>query len=361
MKKFLILIGFFFVSCSDKDIETTYLKGVVTTSVTNITATSATCEGYVVIPDTDVTIIKVGICYALTKRPTIEMDVEPGDRKDIKWTANLSHLQANKTYYARAYVEVEVGGIPKLLYGNEINFDTLKESAGFESIVTTSVTNITATSATCEGYVVTPNTDVTIIEVGFCYALTELPVIEEDNVEPGEINNGKWIANLPHLQSDATYYVRAYIRMQVGERDSLFYGNEISFHAPKEAPSFRADVQFLKITHITDMSAICTGLVLLLQGSVNDIEESGICYLVIDDPTEEDCEQSRKAPTEKDFEHSTKVPAKKEDKVGKYSVKLLGIESGTTYYVRAYTKTHSSGFFYSENQRWFKTDTLMVK
>jgi hypothetical protein len=150
MKKFvlLMLIVILCASCSDKEEITVSFEGYVKTlDVTDTTTTSATCKGNVqILIDKNVPPIyeysvsphkyieESGICYSRANNPTIGDNKKIGNRiieqinghiiilnpKVGEFTANLTGLQPNTTYYVRAYTKTSVG----LFYGNEISFKT---------------------------------------------------------------------------------------------------------------------------------------------------------------------------------------------------------------------------------------------
>lgn len=224
----------------------------------------------------------------------------------------------------------------------------------FEFVVTTSVVNFTDTSATCEGYVwLSKESSNSIIESGICYAIKEKPDIN-DSIKVGDYTVGTYTVELTGLQPNTLYYVRAYTKV-VKEKDTVTcYGNEIRFTTLRETSPLNVKVETESAMADSDTTAICIGFVRILQGSTDDIAESGICYLIKG--------KTEGEPTIEDFINSKPEDRKSTDKkVGKYTVELTGLQSDTTYYVRAYTKTYSSGFFYSENHKSFKTDTSTKK
>ena len=136
MKNFylLILIGFFCISCSDKE-EVTSFEGVVKTLMpTDTTAISAICWGLVEITQGSMdNIIESGICYSKTQNPTIDKDsMQVGmqirgddtirNPKVGIYMVNLTGLQSKKTYYIRAYTKTN----SDVFYGNMMSFTTLR-------------------------------------------------------------------------------------------------------------------------------------------------------------------------------------------------------------------------------------------
>lgn len=218
----------------------------------------------------------------------------------------------------------------------------------FEFVVTTSVVNFTYNSATCEGYVwLSKESSNSIIESGICYAIKEKPDIN-DSIKVGDYTVGTNRVKLTGLQANTRYYVRAYTKI-VKEKDTVTcYGNEINFTTLRETSPLNVKVEIESARPDSDTTAICIGFVRILQGSTDDIAESGICYLIrgeTEDP-----------PTIEDFINSKLEYRKSTDKkVGKYEVMLTGLQPDTIlYYVRAYTKPHSSDFIYSDTLKSFQ-------
>lgn len=133
----MISIMSIFVSC-EEDKNTDYINGVVKTlGVTEIKTTSATCRGslQIISEKGGYSFIENGICYATSQNPTTSDRKIIGERisksgnttittknpKDGEFTANLTGLQKNTTYFVRAYTINSFG----TFYGNEISFTTL--------------------------------------------------------------------------------------------------------------------------------------------------------------------------------------------------------------------------------------------
>ena len=187
------------------------------TEVTNITVRSATCGGEVTF-DGNVSVTARGICWSTSQNPTIE-DNKTTDGTGVGiFTSILSNLEHNTTYYVRAYVTNEV----ETAYGEEVTFTTLEKLL---PIVTTTaeVAEITHNSATCGGEV-TFNGNVSVTARGICWSTSQPPTIEDNKTTDGT-GVGIFTSNLSDLESNTTYYVRAYATNEVGTS----YGEEVNF------------------------------------------------------------------------------------------------------------------------------------
>ncbi len=115
-------------------------------------------------------------------------------------------------------------------------------------------------------------------------------------------------------------YVKAYVITQAGTA----YGAQKTF-STLYPPTVTTDTAI----DITRYTATCSGSVRVRMPGGGPIVESGICYSTSPNPT---------------VSNSTVVPASFNG-LGSYMCGLIGLTSGTTYYVRAYA-TNSVGTSY---------------
>ena len=92
---------------------------VTTGAVTNITTSTATVAGTVT-DDGGAAVTARGICYSTTQNPTIANSMVASGSGTGSFSANLSGLAANTTYYARAYATNAQG----TSYGSQVSFTT---------------------------------------------------------------------------------------------------------------------------------------------------------------------------------------------------------------------------------------------
>ncbi len=94
-------------------------NGITTTSVSNITTTTALCGGNI-LSDGGAKITARGVCWSTSPNPTI-VDNKTIDGSGVgNFTSNLTDLNDGLTYYIRAYATNSFG----TAYGNEISFST---------------------------------------------------------------------------------------------------------------------------------------------------------------------------------------------------------------------------------------------
>ena len=105
------------------------------------------------------------------------------------------------------------------------------EQPKLAQVITVPVTAITSSTATGGG-TITNNGGATVTASGICWSKTnQLPVITDDTTKT-TIVVSSIIGNMTHLQSGATYYVRAYAINSVGTA----YGNVVSFNTANASP-----------------------------------------------------------------------------------------------------------------------------
>ncbi len=92
---------------------------VTTGSVSNITSSTATVSGNVT-ADGGAAVTARGICYSTSQNPTIANSKVVSGSGTGSFSANLSGLAANTTYYARAYATNAQG----TSYGSQVSFTT---------------------------------------------------------------------------------------------------------------------------------------------------------------------------------------------------------------------------------------------
>lgn len=114
----IIAISSFFMGCK-KDEETLNKPTVTTTSVTNITKTSAVCLGKVN-SDGGAEVTERGIYWSLTENPTDSNNTIVSGTGTGEFSCTLTGLSANTTYYFRAYAKNSEG----TSYGDVLNFKT---------------------------------------------------------------------------------------------------------------------------------------------------------------------------------------------------------------------------------------------
>ncbi len=203
------------------DIEVGVAGAGATAVVSDITATSALCGGYVS-DDGGATVTARGVCWSTSQNPTVSDSHTTDGTGTGSFTSNITGLTANTTYYVRAYATNSEG----TTYGYPLSFKTL---VGLPEVTTSAVSNITidntTLSATCGGNV----TDIGAFDVtarGVCWSTSQNPNVSGSHTTDGS-GLGSFTSNITGL-TGGTYYVRAYATNSAGTA----YGNQVSFTLP---------------------------------------------------------------------------------------------------------------------------------
>ena len=187
---------------------------VGTTTVSSITGTSAVSGGNVT-SDGRATVTARGVCWSTSHNPTTNDSHTTDGTGTGVFTSNLTELSPNTTYYVRAYAT----NIVATSYGEEISFTTPIIPP---TVSTNTVSNITATSATCGGNVTSSGGD-TVLR-GVCWSTSQNPTINDSHTTNGN-GTGSFTSSITGLTHSTIYYVRAYATNSV----ETTYGEQRSF------------------------------------------------------------------------------------------------------------------------------------
>ena len=133
-------------------------------------------------------------------------------------SSSNSYASCRRLYYDDATVRCTTG------YAKSIGFSVrCLRGEGVPIVTTSSVTDITSTSATCGGNVGGAN----ITTRGVCWSTLQNPTVSDSHTTDGA-GTGSFTSSLTGLRAAATYYVRAYATNSVGTA----YGEEVSFTVP---------------------------------------------------------------------------------------------------------------------------------
>ena len=301
-----------------RSFTTTISTPIVTTNtVSNITTNSATCGGNV-IADGGATIIVRGICWSTSQNPTVNDNFTSNGNGTGNFTSSITELTAGTTYYVRAYATNSIG----TAYGEQRSFTTITTNP---TVITNTVSNITATSASCGG-IVTATGGASVTARGVCWSTSQSPTVNDNHTNNGS-GEGAFTSNITGLSAGTTYYVRAYATNSVGTA----YGELRSF-ATINTPTVTTNT----VSNITAVSAVCGGNVTATGGA--PVTACGVCWSTSPIPTINDNHTNNGASS------------------GNFTSNITGLVAGTTYYVRAYA-TNSAGTAYGE-LRSFTTLTI---
>ena len=190
------------------------LATVTTSAITNLTTMTATSGGSIV---TNGTIYDKGLCWGTSANPTItDSTISEGNNADA-FVTNMSNLTQNTTYYVRAYAENYYG----VAYGNEQTFTT--ETIVLPTVTTNTITLVTSSRVNVTATVTSDGGGI-ISEKGICWATTTNPTPADMHLTyGGDVTD--FDLDLWNLESDQTYYIRAYITNEAGTS----YGNELEY------------------------------------------------------------------------------------------------------------------------------------
>lgn len=195
-------------------------------------------------------------CAWITSVSNINNPITPGQTVTVTVTIDRSRLASGDN-----------STILQIISNNGSNMLTVKATGiDFPTIITSTVTNFTTTSATCGGNV-TDNGGSFVSERGVCWATNHGPNIENSDKMIMGNGNGSFSGVISGLTLNTTYYVRAYAINNKGTA----YGDEISFTTADGTPS------------VNTITPSRTGTMVITGGNVVSDEGSpvtarGVCY-----------------------------------------------------------------------------------
>ena len=293
------------------------LATVKTSLVTSITSSTAVAGGDVT-ADGGAEVTAKGVCWSTSQEPTIEGEHTENGAGTGEFTAELSGLEQNTTYYVRAYAINKEG----TAYGEEVSFTTLQENVVVKPMVTTlEIAGLSQTTAVAGGNV-TSDGGAEVTARGVCWSTSQEPTVEGEHTTDGA-GTGEYQSNLSGLTANTTYYVRAYATNSEGTA----YGEEISFTTLEEHIVVEPTVVTVSVSEVTETTAVTGGNVTSDGGG--EVSARGVCWSTSQDPTVEGS-------------HTTDGTG-----TGEFVSNLTDLNDNTTYYVRAYA-TNEQGTSYGE-------------
>lgn len=273
-------------------------------------------------------ILKRGVYYSGTKDFAAKDSVESMDDTET-YLCQLTDLDPSETYYVQAFV-VNTYGIFKGGIDSVVTRNGLPQVGDIKD-VNPGFTEVTLTSSVTDG----GDETVTIIERGFCWALTPEPEISDDTLRCG-IGTGDFSGVITNLVAQQLYYVRAYAKSNF---DKIHYSNEVFFSTKTDVPTVRTE----EVTNIQNGNANVKGII--EDRGITPVTSSGICW-----------SSTNPSPTIAD-DNVLLLSANRE---GVMSGILTNLRGGVTYYVRAFA-TNSKGTSYGDVEDFtppsiFKTD-----
>ncbi len=282
---------------------------VTTLEIKNITVSSAVCVSKVMSSGgSEVT--ERGVCWSsINSFPNLEDNHDSSGSGVGEYHIAMTGLELDTKYYVRSYA-INVQGIPS--YSEPCDFYT---SDGQPTVITTTVTEITANSAVCSGNVVDEG-ESPVFERGVCWSTHPEPTINDLHGNSGT-GPGSYSVFMDGLVSGMSYNVCAFAKNSYG----IAYGDIVSFVPTDGLPV----VETTDVTNVTSNSAVCGGNV--REEGVGDVIRRGVCWSSNHNPTTQD----------HDIPNGTGL--------GEFSCNITGLSSNTVYFVRAYA-TNTVGTAY---------------
>jgi uncharacterized protein (TIGR02145 family) len=297
------------------------LATITTTSVSGITSSKAFSGGNISSNGGGI-ISARGLVWNTATGPTLSNFKTTASGSVGIFTDSLLGLNPGTTYYVKAYVTNDKG----TAYGNEVTFKSLDT---LPTVTTKAVTGITQTAATSGG-TITSTGGAPHSEKGLVYATTTNPTILNNKLID-TIPGLTWNSALTGLMGNTKYYIRAYATNIMGTA----YGMLDSFVTLPIIPTITTN----PVTTITRTTAVSGGNISSNGGSV--ILARGIVWNKTGNPA------VGKDSIRTDASMTT----------GSYTLNVGNLNSGITYYVRAYA-TNAIGTSYG-NQLTFTTQPVL--
>ena len=188
---------------------------LTTAEATSITSSSAISGGNIT-SDGGGSVTDRGVCWSISKSPTIEGSHVSSGTGTGTFTSSLTGLAPNTAYYIRAYATNSAGTV----YGNEVSFTS--NPILLATMTTVAVTAITTTTAISGGNI-TSDGGSAVTARGVCWGTATDPAVTGSHTIDGT-GIGSFASSLTGLTANTTYYVRAYATNSVG----TVYGNVLS-------------------------------------------------------------------------------------------------------------------------------------
>ena len=194
-------------------------------------------------------------------------------------------------------------------------------------VTTGSITNVDYTSCTVQGSILDIGEN-GITQHGFCWSTSQDPTLADSKKELGpKSSTGNFSDILTELSPNSTYYIKAFAQ----SHDEEFYGDQKSFVTRAlTVPT----VITTSVSSITQNSAQSGGNITDNGGA--EVIARGVCWSTFPNPTTADNHTDDGSGT------------------GIFISNLTVLNTGTTYYVRAYA-TNSAGSGYGQEES-FETD-----
>jgi hypothetical protein len=319
-KRFMYVAMVFFFSTCAKDekppVGTGVLNSIQTLDVNTITTNTAGSGGDIT-DNNGENITAKGICWNTTGSPSISNSKTVNGSGKQSYTSIAQSLLPSTTYYVRAYITSQSA----TAYGEEKTFKT--KDVVVPTVTTNAVTNTTRTAATCGG-VITSDGGGNITSKGVCWSTSQTPTTTNTKTSDGT-GATSFTSQITNLLPNTTYYARAYA---INQLNVPAYGAQVTITTLPLAP---ATLSTNVVSSIQYTTAVSGGVITDDGGGT--ITSKGVCWSTSHLPT---INNSKTA----DGNGS-----------GSFSSGITGLNSATTYYVRAYAiNTNSATPAYGQEE-----------
>ncbi len=278
-----------------------------------VSATSATGGGNVT-DDGGEPVFYRGLCWNQDPLNPEPNEYVLGGNGTGPFFSTINGLRANTTYYVRAFGTNSVGAG----YGEPVQLIT--GSPVSATIQTYPINNTSGTSVSAGGNILNDGGS-DVRERGFCWNTTGAPTINDSKISGGT-GSGTFDLMIAGLQSEKTYYVRAYA---LTDAPLPSYGNVVSFKTIARPTVFtKTDVT------VTGTTASVSGDIISDGGS--QVSRSGIVWDLSDEPT---------------INLATRVQSGKG--MGQFDHTIGELLGNSTYFYRAYA-TNEVGTAYGDSR-----------
>ena len=298
---------------------------LTSTSVSNITQTSATSGG-TISSDGGGSITTRGVCWSAAQNPTIADSKTADGTGAGSFTSNISGLTANTAYNVRAYATNSAG----TSYGNQVSLTTSKVLV-VPTITTAAITAIASTSATGGGNI-TDDGGAAVSARGICWSANANPTITDSKTTDGT-GTGSFTSSMTGLIAGKLYHVRAYATNNIGTS----YGTDVTFSSLDVIPTLTTNA----VSNITTSTATGGGNV--TSGGLANIKEYGLVWSTSANPTTNDNQSM-----------TTDVMLN-----SGFTLNMSFLQANTLYHVRSYAK-NSAGTGYGNDVTFTTTGSAAI-
>ncbi len=294
---------------------------LTTIALSSITSVSVASGGSVV-NNGGAPITARGVVWDTLQNPVVTKNRSINGSINNIFLDTIRGLAGSRVYYVRSYATNSAG----TAYGNEVSFTTLTPVVPTVTINPIDlITNVSARS----GGVITSDGGAAILSKGVVWSTFPNPTTLNSKTTDSS-GVAPFTSQLTGLLGDSVYYVRAYATNATGTG----YSSQLNFTA---TPAVLATITTASVSGITSSKAFSGGNISSNGGG--NISARGLVWNTVAGPT------------------LSNFKTIASGSVGIFTDSLLGLNPGTTYYVKAYV-TNDKGTAYGNEVTFKSLDTL---